>query len=105
MSAKRNISRIIGQHREKVAQLFEMYGVDLPLTVQNVWDVLYLKGDDFAKLFWSIDTVNFGGTTEDKSKPFFSTPEVKDNTFLVVFGVALIIVLVVIAFITRKKDA
>lgn len=101
-----NIQKIIGQHRENVAQLFQMYGIDLPITIQNVWDALYLKGDEFATLFWSLENVSFtGDKTKTKHSFFSSTPEVKDNTHLVVIGVAIIIVLVVIAFITRKKDA
>ncbi len=105
MKAKQHIQKIIGQHREKVAQLFDMYGIDLPLTVQNVLDVLYIKGKEFQDLFWNLDTVSFTGNSDSSAKPF-SDPatDVKDNSFVVVIGVAIIIVLTVIVFLTRKKD-
>jgi hypothetical protein len=104
MSVRANIQRMIGQHRESVARLFQMYGIDLPITVQNVVDACMIKGKEFSQLFWSLDTINFTGTKEQKS--FFNTPaapEVKDYTPLLIFSVVSIVILAVIAVVTRKK--
>ncbi|OFY83642.1 MAG: hypothetical protein A3F72_15305 [Bacteroidetes bacterium RIFCSPLOWO2_12_FULL_35_15] len=105
MKKRFHIQRIIGLHRERVARLFQLYGIDLPITIQNVWDALYLKGGEFSDSFWNIGNVNFSGDLDKTKTSFFSKPEViKDNTPFLVMGIALIIVLVVIVFVTRKKN-
>lgn len=107
MSVRQKIQSVIGLHRERVAQLFELYGIDLPLTVQNVYDALYVNGKDFANDFWSIETLNFAGKAKEKISSFFQKPVevVEDNRPIIVIAVAVIVVLVVLVILTRKKDA
>jgi hypothetical protein len=100
------IKKIIALHREKVAQLFQMYGYDLPITIQTVYDTLILEGKEFSALFFGLDSnVNFTGEPEKKTS-FFSKPEIAalpDSKMYVVIGIAIIVVLSVVAFLTRKK--
>lgn len=106
MLVKQKIQRIIGLHRERVAQLFELYGIDLPITVQNVFDAIYVNGKDFAENFWALDTLNFSGNAKEKIKSFFNKPvEIEDNRPVIVIAVAVIVVLVILVILTRKKNA
>lgn len=99
-----SIYKIIGQHRESVAQLFQLYGIDLPITIQNVIDAIHFKGSDFATDFFSIETLNFSGDNAAvKTESFFVIEEIKQHLPIIIISVSLIIVLISIAFITRKR--
>lgn len=106
------INKILANHSQEVGQLFNIYGIEMPVTAQNVADAMYILGDDFSQLFWSLDKKSnvgftglrslFGGAKEEE-KP---DPEVeKSKQRFIAFctvGVSLIVILLLLNFAFRE---
>jgi len=104
------INKIIGQHYKSVAQLFEIYNVDMPVNAESVSSAMYLLGDDFTKAFWSIENeVGFTGTSFlsnlfGKKETTEVDPEIEKRNKKIAaltVGVSLIIILLLLNFAVR----